>query len=95
MNVDTRKLKPELKILVISPQRRIYEGPAVSITAKNKVGPFDVLAGHANFFSLLTASNVVVDIGTQKLKFPINRGLLKVKANTVTLFVDIEQKQVA
>lgn len=81
--------KPVLAVRVIAPTNKLYDGPAVSITASNKVGQFDILYGHANFFSLLSAANVTINTGSQSQTFPISEGLLKVKNNTVTLFVNI------
>lgn len=81
---------PDLAVRVLAPTRKLYDGKAVSVTASNKVGRFDILAGHANFFSLLNKSEVVVNTGSQMLTFSINEGLLKVKKDVVTLFVDIE-----
>ncbi len=79
--------EPKLKVKVISPAQAFYEGPAVSVSAVNKVGPFDVLADHANFFSLLTKGDIVVNTGTQNLHFPVTHGLMKVRNNEITLFV--------
>jgi len=76
-----------LKVKVLSPTQAFYDGPAVSVSAANKVGPFDVLVNHANFFSLLTKSDIVVNTGTQSLTFPITHGIIKVHNNAVTLFV--------
>jgi len=81
--------KATLAVRVIAPTNKLYDGPAISITASNKVGQFDILYGHANFFSLLTAANVTINTGSQAMSFPISEGLLKVKNNTVTLFVNI------
>ncbi len=78
---------PKLKVKVIAPTQLFYEGAALSVSALNKVGPFDVLADHANFFSLLESGDIVVDTGTQHLHFPITHGLMKVHNNTVTLFI--------
>lgn len=64
-----------------------YEGPAESVSAKNKVGDFDILSDHANFFSLLTAGDIVINTGSQKLTFPIKDGIVKVTNNVVTLFI--------
>ncbi len=89
------KVSDRLTVRVLAPNNRIYDGPAVSVSANNRVGPFDVLAGHANFFSLLSESQVVVDTGTQKLTIPINQGLIKVKNNVVTLFADISPTHLA
>ncbi len=90
-----KEMPQTLKVRVMSPTNKLYEGSAVSVSARNKVGPFDVLAGHANFFSLLTESQVVVNTGSQNLTFPISQGLLKVKNNEATLFVDIEPAYLA
>jgi F0F1-type ATP synthase epsilon subunit len=82
--------KPRLKVKVISPTKTHYEGMALSVSAINKVGPFDILADHANFFSLLSKGNIVVNTGFQKLGFPITHGIVKAHNNSVTLFIDIE-----
>ena len=80
--------KPKtLHVKVISPSQIYYEGPAESVSAKNKVGSFDVLSDHANFFSLLTEGDIVIETGAQKLKFPIKHGIVKVTNNIVTLFI--------
>jgi len=92
---DEKRQKAELTVRVLAPTKRLYDGPAVSVSANNKVGPFDILAGHANFFSLLSESQVVVNTGLQNLTFPISEGLMKVKGNVVTLFVDIEPAYLA
>lgn len=85
------KAEPKLRVKVISPRAVHYEGRAVSVSAVNKVGPFDVLVDHANFFSLLSNGNIVVYTGSEKKTFPITHGILKVTNNSVTLFIDIEQ----
>lgn len=74
-------------VKVISPSQTFYEGPTESITARNKVGKFDILAGHANFFSLLIAGDVIVNTGTTQLKIPIQHGIVKVTNNVATLFI--------
>jgi F0F1-type ATP synthase epsilon subunit len=82
--------EPRLHARVLSPTQTLYDGPALSVSANNKVGPFDILADHANFFSLITAGNIVINTGFQSLSFPIQHGIVKVKSNVVTLFIDIE-----
>lgn len=79
-----------LKVRILGPTRSLYDGKAVSITAHNKQGAFDILLNHQNFFSLLDECQIVVNSGVQNLTFPVTEGLLKVKSNTVTIFVDID-----
>lgn len=78
---------PQLRVKVVSPSQVFYEGPAQSVSANNKVGPFDILPNHANFFSLITAGDIVVRITSQNLRFPIQHGIVKVTNNVVTLFI--------
>lgn len=93
---EPKELKDELlQVRVLGPQSKIYEGPAVSVSATNRVGPFDVLPGHVNFFSLLTEPSVVVNTGSQQIEVPITQGLIKVKNNLVTLFADISPNHLA
>lgn len=76
-----------MHVKVISPSQVYYEGPAETVSARNKVGAFDILADHANFFSLLTEGDIVIKTGSQNLKFPIRHGIVKVTHNVVTLFI--------
>jgi F0F1-type ATP synthase epsilon subunit len=85
----TGKDQKRLKVRILSPYQTYYEGEAVSISALNATGPFDVLPGHINFFSLLTSGTVVLNTGFQRLEFPIARGILRVTDDTATLFADI------
>ena len=77
------------KIKIFSPYQTYYEGEAVSLSAANRTGPFDILAGHINFFSLLTGGTIVLNTGYQRLEFPITRGIIRVSNNDVTLFADV------
>lgn len=78
-----------LAVKVFSPYQIYYQGEAVSLSASNKTGPFDVLVSHANFFSLLTAGEVIIETGYARLVFPVNRGVIKVTNDHVTVFVDV------
>lgn len=83
--------KPELRVKILSPTGTHFEGRAVSVSAINRVGPFDILANHANFFSLLTAGTIKVrTTEDETLDFPITHGIAKCNSNNVTLFLDIE-----
>lgn len=82
---DTR---PRLKVRIFSPNQTYFEGEAVSLSARNASGPFDVLPGHVNFFCLIDQCQITVDASYQKFEFPANRGVLKVTNDTVTIFLD-------
>ena len=79
--------EPKLHVKVIAPTQTFYDGPALSVSAINKVGPFDILADHTNFFSLITEGDIVVNSGSQELHFPVTHGIVKATNNTITLFI--------
>ena len=79
----------QLEVRVFSPYRTYYEGGANSVSARNAKGPFDVLPGHTSFFSLIDEGHLKIDIGSEQLDFPIERGLIKVDDNKVTVFANV------
>lgn len=78
-----------LHVSLMSPSATLYDDAAISVTAHNKLGEFDVLYNHQNFFSLLDAGDIVINTGSEEKRFPIADGLMKVSNNTVTVFVGI------
>lgn len=78
-----------LKIKVFTPFAIFYDGSGVSLSATNKTGPFDVLYGHASFFSILQPGEVSLDTGNEILKFIIDGGFVKVSDNIVTVFANV------
>jgi F0F1-type ATP synthase epsilon subunit len=86
---DAPLAKGHFRIKIVSPYQTYYQGQAVSLSASNRTGPFDVLAGHINFFSLLTGGTVVLNTGFQRLEFQIARGIIRVNHDDVTLFADV------
>lgn len=81
---------PLLTVIARAPFTVHYEGPAEALSAVNRIGPFDILPGHADFFSMLVPCEVIIDIANKEpVKFPIQNGILTVRDNAVMLFVDI------
>jgi F0F1-type ATP synthase epsilon subunit len=79
----------ELKITARAPFHVYYEGQATSISAKNKIGEFDILPGHADMFSVLQPCDVVIETGEEPVAFTISSGILTVRNDEVMLFVDV------
>ncbi len=80
----------KLQVKAYAPFHVFYEGPAQVVSAINQVGPFDVLPGHAVFFSILKKGEVVIDPGEGDLvQFEIANGIMSVQADQVEIFVNI------
>ncbi len=78
-----------MHVKVHTPFKVYFDGQAVSVSAANETGPFDILAGHHNFMTLLTPCNIVLDTGRDKETIPIQRGIMHVKADEVIIFLDV------
>jgi len=84
--------KPTMRVKVYSPFRVYYEEDSYSISAVNATGPFDILPHHHNFMTLLESCIVVIrpaGVGAREQKIRISGGLMYVKADKVTIFLDI------
>lgn len=76
-------------VRIYSPFHTYYDGDAISVSAENLTGPFDILSDHKNFMSLLVPSPVVIrsDRGEEKIK--IDRAVMHVRDNRITIFLDV------
>jgi F0F1-type ATP synthase epsilon subunit len=78
-----------LRVIARSPFTVFYEGEAFGLSAKNPVGNFDILPGHADLFSMLVPCKVVIDIDGEPIEFDITNGIITVRDNSVNLFVNM------
>lgn len=79
----------QLNVIARSPFKIYYEGLATTVTATNKVGVFDILPGHADFFSILNPGEVLIETNSNPVNFSISSGIITVRDNEVMLFVNI------
>lgn len=78
-----------LNVIARAPFELFYEGPAEAVTATNKVGTFDILPGHADFFSMLSSGDVIIETSGDPVSFSISNGIITVRDNEVLLFVNM------
>jgi F0F1-type ATP synthase epsilon subunit len=80
---------PHLSVIARAPFTVYYEGPAQTVSATNKVGAFDILPGHADFFSILLPGEIVIETDTEPVRFTVSSGIITVRDDAVMLFVDM------
>ena len=79
-----------MAVKIYAPFKVYFEGPAKSVTAVNATGPFDVLPGHKNFMSLLKPCTIKVrQEGKNDFTLDVDRGVIHVKADKITVFLDV------
>lgn len=82
--------KPTLAVKVYAPFQVYYEGDVYSLSAENATGPFDVLPHHHNFLSMLIPCTLRIQpVEGEEKKIKLNRALMHVKSEHVTVFVDV------
>lgn len=81
---------PTMAVKVYAPFQVYFEGDAISVSAVNATGPFDILPHHKNFLCMLVPCELVVQLidGTKKT-IKIRRALMHVKADKVVVFMDV------
>jgi F0F1-type ATP synthase epsilon subunit len=80
--------KQTMYVKVYSPFKTYFDGYAQSVSAVNDTGPFDVLPRHRNFLSLLNTCDLVIRAAEEQVMH-ISRGILLVRNNEVTVFLDV------
>jgi F-type H+-transporting ATPase subunit epsilon len=78
-----------MKIEIITPDKKVFEGDVKSVRVPGKQGSFQVLKDHAPIISTLENGPVIM-IGQddKEIVFDINGGVIEVKANKIILLAD-------
>lgn len=83
--------EPTMQVKVYSPYKIYFDDTAKSISGENETGPFDILPHHHNFMTLLNACELVIRMPAPRTeeRIRIARGVMHVKADSVTVFLDV------
>lgn len=82
--------KPSMSVKVYAPFQIYFEGEALSVSAVNETGPFDILPKHRNFLCMLVPCTISVQPVEGPVKnIKIHRALMHVKADRVVVFMDV------
>jgi F-type H+-transporting ATPase subunit epsilon len=77
-----------MNVLVLTPDKEVFQGKATSVQAPGLDGLFEVLDRHAAMVSALGEGQVRIKTADgQKLTFSIERGYMEVLQNEVSLLI--------
>lgn len=65
-----------------------FDGTAEVMSSVNSVGPFDVLAGHSNFISLIRKRVTIVETGGKKTEFNLESGVVHILKDKCLVFIN-------
>ena len=78
-----------MKIEIITPDKKIFEGEIKSVRVPGKKGSFQVLKDHAPIISTLDNGLVrMVDQEDREIIYEISGGVIEVKSNKIILLAD-------
>jgi F-type H+-transporting ATPase subunit epsilon len=78
-----------MKIEIITPDRKVYEGEIKSVRVPGKKGSFQVLKDHAPIISTLDKGSVIIiDQDNKEAIFEIDGGVIEVKTNRIILLAE-------
>lgn len=81
---------PSMAVKVYAPFQVYFEGEALSVSAENATGPFDILPKHHNFLCMLVPCTLTVQpVEGPAKNVKINRALMHVKSDRVVVFMDV------
>jgi F-type H+-transporting ATPase subunit epsilon len=78
-----------MKIEIITPDKKVFEGDIKSVRVPGKKGSFQVLKDHAPIVSTLENGPVIiVDHAGNETRYEINGGVIEVKMNRIILLAE-------
>jgi F-type H+-transporting ATPase subunit epsilon len=78
-----------MKIEIITPDRKVFEGDIKSVRVPGKMGSFQVLKDHAPIISTLENGPVImVDQAGKETRYEISSGVIEVKMNRIILLAE-------
>lgn len=77
-----------MKVIVLSPERPVFEGEASAVVAPAYDGEVGILPRHAPFMTLLGEGRLLVRRGEETREFEVRGGFLQVRQDTVRIVAE-------
>jgi F-type H+-transporting ATPase subunit epsilon len=77
-----------MQVLVISPERTVFQGEAESLVAPTYDGEVGILPRHAPFMTLLGTGTLSIRAGGATRRFRVQGGFLQVVSHTVRIVAE-------
>lgn len=77
-----------MKVIVLSPERPVFEGEASAVVAPAYDGEVGILPRHAPFMTLLGEGRLLVRRGEETRQFEVRGGFLQVRQDTVRVVAE-------
>lgn len=78
-----------LKLVIQERKGTLFEGVVASVSSLNEMGVFDILPQHEQFVSTISQFVIVQIRGSGEKRWNIDGGIIRVKQNTVEIYIGI------
>ncbi len=82
----------KLRLVILTVERKVYEGEADSVTGLGSGGEFTILPKHIAFMTPLEIGILSTRHGTKKEAIALHAGFLRVEDDTVTVLADAAER---
>ena len=79
-----------LTVVVRNKEKVLYSGQVYAVTAVNDKGPFDVLAEHESFISLIKDKVIIHTTPNEKQEIQIENGIVRVYRDKIYIYVNFK-----
>lgn len=86
---EQKNTSTRMHVKIHAPYKTYFDGEAISLTAENDTGVFDILAQHHNFITILRPCDIVVKTEDGEQKVRVQQGVMHVKSDEVIVFLDV------
>lgn len=74
-----------MKLTIVTPEKTIYDGEAISVAVPGTKGAFEVLDNHAPIISSLQGGIITVKTADGAQEFTVRSGFIEVARNSVSI----------
>jgi F-type H+-transporting ATPase subunit epsilon len=78
----------DLQVDIVTPERLVFSGRAIELSAPGWEGEFDILPGHSLYLSLLHGGVLVLKTAEGDKRFVVGRGFAEAGPDRVTILTD-------
>ena len=80
---------PPITVKISTPTDVLWEGEAVSVSSVNSQGPFDILAQHANFVTLVQGEPISVKTELRERQYSFRNAVIHTSNNSIRIYGDV------
>lgn len=80
-------------LVVEAPEATLFRGEVEAVSSVNKEGPFDVLATHANFISLIEKQLIIRESNKEPHAIPFDHAVMHVRGGKIEVFVGFDNSK--